>query len=203
MRFSCAPSERAGHTNKGNQLVATTASEFSGITEQRPPMRSIQRQLQTLVRPQAARSIQFRSRSQKPTALRKPPDRRIPTAAEYGRLAFSMLKRSPREAVTEHAGQDSERDLSKDYSLRAGQSTGRSHTCDKRLRPNGYAFQLRPTGARGSHEQRQSTRGLHDHVTFYRHGARAVARVGRSASCKRWLGSPPEAYRNLSSDFCL
>jgi hypothetical protein len=50
MRFSCAPPERGGHTNKGNNHVLSIVSEPAAQHGQRPCAEWRQRQLQTLVR---------------------------------------------------------------------------------------------------------------------------------------------------------
>jgi hypothetical protein len=90
-------------------------------------------------------------------------DRRIsPRRRSSSRLATSILKRSPREEITELAWQDSTADLSKHYSLCRVPSTSRSHTRDKRLQPNGYAFQLRPP-ERGGHTNKGNNHNLSIH----------------------------------------
>jgi hypothetical protein len=50
MRFSCAPQERGGHTNKGNKHELTIVEEPAAQHGQRPYAEWRQRQLQTLVR---------------------------------------------------------------------------------------------------------------------------------------------------------
>jgi hypothetical protein len=51
MRFSCAPQERGGHTNKGNKNAPSIGNEAAAQHGQRPVAEWRQRQLQTLVRP--------------------------------------------------------------------------------------------------------------------------------------------------------
>ena len=70
MRFSCAPPERGGQRNKGSEHVLSIAENHAAQHGQRPVADRRQRQLQTLVRLQAARSIQFRPFRQQCTALR-------------------------------------------------------------------------------------------------------------------------------------
>jgi hypothetical protein len=154
-----------------------------------------QRQLQTLVRLQAARSIHGGPRSQLPTALRQPPDRRIPTAAQYARLAFSILERSSREEITEPAWQDSTAELAERYNPWLEQSTVKPHTRDKRLQPNGYAFQLRPAGARGSHEQRQSSRFYPSSTSPPRSTAKGRAPIGGQRQLQTLVR--PQAARSI------
>ena len=54
MRFSCAPPERGGQTNKGNEHVLSIIDEPAAQHGQRPLAEWQQRQLQTLVRQQEA-----------------------------------------------------------------------------------------------------------------------------------------------------
>ena len=50
MRFSCAPPERGGHTNKGSEHDHSIDYEPAAQHGQRPVAKWRQRQLQTLVR---------------------------------------------------------------------------------------------------------------------------------------------------------
>jgi hypothetical protein len=77
MRFSCASPQRGGQSNKGSEHVVSILEEHAAQHGQRPYAEWQQRQLQTLVRLKAARSIHDGPRRQEPTALRQLRDRRM------------------------------------------------------------------------------------------------------------------------------
>jgi hypothetical protein len=70
------------------------------------------------------------------------------------------------------------------------------------MRPNGYAFQLRPAGARGLYEQRKSARSLQRQRARRAARPKAVRRMADSVSCKRWLDGEFLSYDRPVSAQC-